>query len=86
MTYVLIYGGMRLDMSEIALRDMNLRPGQHVPNELVGECIRARARAVCTINAMRPDPEDLSELAEWSGWDKSKHLGAAAEQDDYLSD
>lgn len=66
MSYVLIYGGLRLDLDHGALRDLGLRSGQLVPDELVAECIRAQARRVSVWHAGENVSEALIELSEWA--------------------
>lgn len=66
MSYVLIYGGLRLDLDEGAMRELKLRPGQHVPNDLVAECVRAQARQVCNVLGGPEAPEELSGLSDWA--------------------
>lgn len=76
MTYVLIYGGLKLDLDEGAMRELQLRPGQHVPNDLVGECLRAQARQVCSWHHYLGSSERLFALSEWAfeGVEHKGHL------------
>lgn len=66
MSYVLIYGGLRLDLDEGAMRELNLRPGQNVPNDLVAECIRAQARQVCLHSDTAGSDQGLAGLSQWA--------------------
>lgn len=70
MSYVLIYGGLRLDLDMTAMREMKLRPGQHVPDDLVGECIRAQARQVCLLSDFDDADENSKSLAAWAFSDR----------------
>lgn len=66
MSYVLIYGGMRLDLDEGVMRELKLRPGQHIPADQVAECIKTQARHVCSWFHYVGASEALFELSEWA--------------------
>ena len=40
MSYVVVYGSLRLELEEDFMRRLGLRNGQCLPNELVAECMR----------------------------------------------
>lgn len=76
MSYVLIYGGMRLELDESVMRELNLRPGQHIENDKVDECMKAMARALFESGAILDIDPTTAQLAKWAGYE-----GTAQEDD-----
>ncbi|WP_411840158.1 hypothetical protein [Paracoccus sp. ME4] len=68
-SYVLIYGGIRLDLDDDVMRELDLRPGQHVPNDRVADCLRVSARMLFDKGALLPLDDSTSTLATWAGHD-----------------
>lgn len=65
MSYVLIYGGIRLDLDQGAMRELGLRPGQKVPDDQVVACMKAQARQVCLSHPDAKAPL-IDDLAAWA--------------------